>query len=357
MSRELICPHCGGLVPIDPLDLPPHPEPHPDAGRTVETVIPQTISTDDLRFDRDASGAEAGPRAAGGSSANGPSYSHHDPRATAPESPPLSPDPDRDHPAAAGAFPPLRLDPPGPPEPGASPARSEAGPEESRPTTPWTVVLLGSYASAMTLACAWLWWSRPGPSAAAPDTIAADSRPDLQGAGDPASAAIRPLPPGHVVALGQTLRLGSLEITPLEIATGRVDLEHIDPDGVPEYRYGGEGVLRLRLRLKNTSGDATFAPFEPRTLRQPDRGPPESFLETDDGGRAENYPLPLASEWSIVGQRFDPLPPGEAGETVIVSAEDALPRIDSSATWRFRIRTGPDDTALIGVRFGRGQVR
>ena len=40
MAREVVCPHCGLRLSIDPLD---EPLPSLDAARTIETIIPRNI--------------------------------------------------------------------------------------------------------------------------------------------------------------------------------------------------------------------------------------------------------------------------------------------------------------------------
>ena len=76
--------------------------------------------------------------------------------------------------------------------------------------------------------------------------------------------------------------------------------------------------MRVRLQLKNLSNDESFAPFDHELrARPPNGGMPEMFLETEGGGRVGPYPLAPESEWSIAGQSFAPLKPGQSAETVL----------------------------------------
>jgi hypothetical protein len=153
--------------------------------------------------------------------------------------------------------------------------------------------------------------------------------------------------------------VGSLEITALGLKEGRVILEQV-PSSVRRkkrsIRDGGKGALRLRVRLRNLSEDATFAPLDATFVREPDRGLPDSYLETGRGDFIDSYPLAAQSEWSIVGQTFPQLGPGESAETVVVSAPDAMEQVADPMTWRLRVRVGPDRAEVIGLRFARHEI-
>jgi hypothetical protein len=223
----------------------------------------------------------------------------------------------------------------------------------------WPVILLASYASAVTLALFWLILTGRvrGRDVPAPATIPTDSRPDLAHRDD-RSKALK-VPEDRLTSMGQPLRVGSLEITPLGLKVGRVTLEHVSSGDEPRTRAtrdGGKGVLRLRVRLRNLSKDATFAPLDATFVREPDRGLPDSYLETGRGEFIDAYPLAAQSEWSIVGQTFPQLGPGQSAETVVVSAPDAIERVADPMTWRLRFRVGPDRTEAIGLRFARHEI-
>jgi hypothetical protein len=361
MAREVVCPHCGLSLPIEPLD---EPLPSLDTARTVEMVLPGTVSTEEGGSRARVPGGLA-PDVIAGSLPNGRSFLESGPPPDPDhlEFPPVgSPDPDREPQAAPQesgsqlAFPAIQLDAP------AVPAAGSGSVEEllhDEPRTPWAMVLLGSYASAMTLACLWLWWNGRRPEPSLPDTIPADSRPDLETAIPAAAPAPVALPEDRITTLGVPLRIGAVEFTPLEVRVGQVELEHVGIEGQPEWRDGGPGALFLRVRLTNRSPDATFAPLEPAFVREPDRGRPESFLESPSGERIDTFPLPQASEWSIHGQTFRELRPGESFETVLVSAPESAARFAPEMTWRVRLRTGPEPgrTEFVGVCIRQGEVQ
>ena len=75
------------------------------------------------------------------------------------------------------------------------------------------------------------------------------------------------------------------------------------------------------------------------------------------GRRIELFPLAVESEWSIVGQDFRELGPGESMEALIVSAPDALGLKEEEMTWRVRLRTGINETDVLGVRIADREIR
>ena len=174
------------------------------------------------------------------------------------------------------------------------------------------------------------------------------------------SATLTPVPPiaaNHLASLGQPLRVGSLEVTPLSLQSHRVQLQHSLLDrGRRKSRDGGSGALVLRLRLRNMSNDAIFAPLDEAFIRERDHGLPESFIEVGQTGRIYIFPLAVHSEWSILGQTFPVLKPGETAETIVLSSAGALDQIADPMIWRLRLRTAVDQTEVIGVRFQKDEI-
>jgi hypothetical protein len=219
------------------------------------------------------------------------------------------------------------------------------------------MVLLASYASAITIALIWLVASgRVRLTHAMPPTIAADSRPDLGADGARALPSAERIPDDHLAALGQTLRLGSIEITPKGISAGPVALENLAQKGA-QLLPKGKNALSLHLLVKNVSSSLEITPFDRAFVRRPDRGLPESFIENGKGERIDPYAVAVESEITITGQSFQSLKPGESMETVVVSDDEARKRVADPMTWRFRIRTGADETQLVGVRFRADEIQ
>lgn len=251
-------------------------------------------------------------------------------------------------------------------------ADDEAHEEADAARSAWPIALLAGYASAMTLACGWLWWSQYRAGGANRDhaaswaaglanlETAAVSEGEDAGHRAGASCTVEPAEPiaeSLRVALGDSLRVEALEITPLNISSGMVELHRSRVDGRTERRSGGTGTLQLRLRLRNVSEDVIFAPLDEAFIREPDRRLPETFVEDASGTRVYAYRLPVSSEWSIAGQEFSTLRPGEEIETIVVSDTDAESRLNGPLTWRLRLRTAPESTAALGVTFDATEIR
>jgi hypothetical protein len=250
--------------------------------------------------------------------------------------------------------------------PQASPA-----PVPARHGLAWAI--LASYASAVTLGLGWVLWN--GPSRLGTDrgglspAIVTEARlPARQAPAGPRSRVVGPAPgpaltAERLIPLGETRRVGDLEITPLGIerASG-LEIENLGIDGSRNVRPAGENVLLLRLRLTNRSATTAFVPLSVEDVRLPDEGLPGAFLEDDGGNRVYPYPLPVQSDWGLVHQRLGELKPGESVDTFLASDEDAVRRLSARMTWRFRARTGlggdgEDDPRTLGVPFHRDEVR
>jgi hypothetical protein len=384
MPREIVCPRCGLLLPIDPFPGPLDPEAPPESHHTIETIIPGTHSDDEPdQNGRDKDGlARAAPPSSSGegepdvwlassSSAQVPALvaPGSDPSLEAfvaadpilselPHARPIAPE----VPAGSGEPPILELEGLAPSLGVISDDEGTAGTEPAEPVgRPWGPIVLASYASALTIALLWLFLSgriqRPKPPAI--DSTPFDSRPDLGPEGRRSRALIElpRIPNDRLVGLGQVLKVGQVELSPLEVSAAPVTLIRVGEDGDQQRRETEPGTLTLRLRLRNTSERATFAPLDPAFIREPDRGFPESFIETSRGERIFIYPLAIESEWSIEGQDFEELKPGESAEYTIVSEEQALARKAPAMTWRLRLRTASDRTDVVGVRFSQDEIR
>lgn len=350
MAVEIVCPTCGAHIPLDPPEPVEAPAP---VALTTEVVMPAThdgLADGHEPHEAALAGAAADPfldALAHGLGQPGPVDDLAEPLAAAPGWPSV-------------------LD--AEPTPGPSLATSvDDGPAAAsevreRPTR-WGTVLLGSYASAMTLACAWLLWEagrhHPESTTALEPPRAAVVRDEGPARADRSrkDEGPAPIPADRRTSLGKPLQVGDLEVTPLEVLRGPVRLVRDTPEGGRRHREGGDGALKLRLRLRNRSADTTFAPLDEAFVRDPDRGRPDSFVENGRDDRIYPYRLAIRSEWTIVGQPFRDLRPGEAFDTVIVSAPDARVPAGSSPTWRLRLRTGANRDDVIGVDFPADAIR
>jgi hypothetical protein len=224
------------------------------------------------------------------------------------------------------------------------------------PRMPWSRVLLLSYSSAITLALIWILatgrgWrgaeprTGPSPAPAAPLRTA-----ERDQAGQPP-----PIPPENLVNLGQPVQLGDLKITPLAVVA--IPLELIRSIEPSDYRREEEESLVLRLRLTNVSKRRSFVPLDAYLVRERGLRAYDPFLATAEGPNIRFYPLAIDSEWSIVGQEFPKLDPGDTTESIVATEPGSTHRLAGEMTWRVRLRTGVYRSDMLGVRFNKDQVR
>ncbi len=160
-----------------------------------------------------------------------------------------------------------------------------------------------------------------------------------------------------MISLGETVKRGVLEIKPLEIVETRVRLVHTILGGDDERRDEGEQALALKLLIRNASDDVELYPLDESLVRDHERALPDSFIESEDGERVYLYSLAPQSEWSIEGQDFRMLKPGESYEIELVTTPKALEKLKRPGVWRFRIRTDLEKTELMAVRFQPTNIR
>ncbi len=168
--------------------------------------------------------------------------------------------------------------------------------EAAAPRISWPLLLVSSYASALTLALGFILWTGRGLS-----------RLDF-------SPSSEPVP-------------GSTGPSPGRGASGT-----------------GEDLLPLP------------APIDPAIVRDPVPAVDQSFIEVPGGRRIAMFRLALESEWSIREQVFRSLKPGETVETVLVSEPVAMADLKGTMTWHVKLRTAPFRTDVLGVRFVAEQV-
>ena len=169
----------------------------------------------------------------------------------------------------------------------------------------------------------------------------------------------KPIPAELQIGLGKRLRIGALEIAPIEVRRDRVVLVHGKLGEDNDERAGGDRALHLKLRFRNISDSEFFAPLDEAFVRDPDGGMPDSFIEAGSNTRMYTFPLAIRSEWSIAGQEFRELRPGESFETIVVSAPDSSVKFpdDKPLIWRVRLRTGVAQTEVVGISFQMKDVK
>jgi hypothetical protein len=362
MSAENVCPHCGASLPNHEHSAPAEGPTHVD---------------DPIRDERDAPPVEL---LASGSNDEEFTANPFDSRSLAAQPDPIlgtfvtpasSPSreasaavadrPSRPHPDRRGAsdpapsFPSLNLGGGSKRVEPADRRDDEFDEEPPGARNSWGSILLISYASAITLALGWVLWRSPPAVKEVPSQ--ASTTESLPTGGRQAGLSRKvglpePIVAEHLVALKKPLQVGFLEVTPLEVRREKVTLQRTNLiSGKVDRRDGGKNALVLRMKLRNTSDDSVFAPLDQAFLREREKELLDSYLETGAGERVYPFPLAVESEWSIVGQEFGELRPGESRVVAIVSAPEAPGDDAGPFTWRVRLRSGIDRTDIIGVRW------
>jgi hypothetical protein len=241
----------------------------------------------------------------------------------------------------------------------AGPSADENAPAgEERPrAVPWPLLLTASYASAVTLALFWVLWtgrSLRGPESSGEPGPAADLSGPLESPRRASPSNFPPLPARNLAVLGQSIRLGEIELTARRVAYRPVELVRLG--GSSEDRRDSEPVLVLSLELSNRSRNESLTPLDVHLVRDADPGPDQPCLELKDGLVIPPYRLATESEWSIAGQDFPTLRPGESAETLVVTERLRLGDLSDPLLWRVKLRTGTFQTDVLGVRFSSRDI-
>lgn len=247
-----------------------------------------------------------------------------------------------------------------------------AGPQPSQTSAPrrsLAVVLLFSYASAVTLALIYLVLTRGS---------AEPQRHQLEDLRDPADeeGTVRiiqrsiDLPKGHTLRLRESRRFGNILVEPLRVTRGPIEFQHFSGNprkGPPPT----PPVLKLWLRLTNVSTDQEIAPLDglllyKRALNQQGQIVANAFVcraeNVREGEVVFTYPASPNSEWDMRGQHLGrKLKPGESIETFIPSDVEGLDQLEGELLWRFQLRkgyapTGRGVTTLIQVAFPAREI-
>lgn len=274
-----------------------------------------------------------------------------------------------------------------PPEPRGRPARPKSPKAPARASGIGNALTVGLllYAALMTAGVAWL--ALKPTKGAEPAKVGFEAIPDVMGdfekadrkspvsfrwMPDPAA----PLPASQRVAMGQTRKFGSLEVTPTMLEFRRLDVVRRPKDEKESVQPAGGLSLVLTLKLRNVSPDIVLYPNDPAFNRRfhektDDVRPYNSLTfnnqKTNWGGMIR-WPQAEDSESTYIkGQENDrkPLLPGEERETIVFSQPGAevhkLVESDRQkpVLWRVQLRNDllgsaarpVSTTTVIGVEF------
>jgi hypothetical protein len=177
------------------------------------------------------------------------------------------------------------------------------------------------------------------------------------------------------VPLGNTIRIGALDVTPERVERAKVVYCYTNRKTHDSSR---DETLQLTLRLHNVSPDQTFYPTDPafNPMWEEGKDKPYTFLEVGSerfyGGPLEWISGRRSTEY-IQGQEQDrqPLGPGEERTTLICSNPrfgkllSSVQKHNSTMLWRVRLRRGLVEvrnkemslSTVIGVQFSAADIR
>ncbi len=186
------------------------------------------------------------------------------------------------------------------------------------------------------------------------------------------------LPANLRVGLGESLRVGDLELTPLRVEQAVIGLTS-PGGGANTQRHKS---LVLHLRMKNVSENVAFKPTDPEFQRAWDAtrvsGMPYTFLEMGDrrfyGGPIRwtpDNPTGRRADVTLDGANLDrELRPGESMQTFVcthpeLKAADHVAKHAGKMLWRVQVRRGlvrvkdreVSATAVVGVEFTRDDIQ
>ena len=220
------------------------------------------------------------------------------------------------------------------------------------------LLLVGSYASAVTLALIYLLLAgRTHPLESLPDLKPPPKKGDVT-VSDYISP-VNDLPSGHVLKLGQSQRFGSLRLTPVKVTRGTVKFKPHSEQSALEL-FDTEPLLKLWLKFENVSNDQTFSPLDELLVfkrSKQNRGKKvfaNNFLAAT-GNRKQLksifrvYDLPTDGDFAMIGQKLNTeVSPGKTWQTFVPSEEDAV-ELKGDVVWRVHFRKGYHPASLRGV--------
>jgi hypothetical protein len=181
-----------------------------------------------------------------------------------------------------------------------------------------------------------------------------------------------PLPERLKVALGHSIQLGDVEVTPQKVELTRLKIRHPDLSVDPMPTES----LVLHLAFRNISQDVVFHPTDPyfeRRWKSAQDPKPYTFLEID-ARRLYGGPLPWSgmrrdARPALEGQAHQMLQPGEQVSTFVATDPDEpvdklVMNHRGDLLWRVQVRRGlvrvgereVPATAVIGVQFHAADI-
>jgi hypothetical protein len=219
-------------------------------------------------------------------------------------------------------------------------------------------ILVFSYASAVTLLCGYLIWTRPS-------TL---DLPDLEPPKVSSKKVVRLqylppeklVPPANVLKLGESRRFGSVLVTPIRVTRGPIEFQFYKPEA-GETRDAEGPVLKLHLRFDNVSQNQEFVPLDEQLVftKEPDRNDYGLFkannfvCNVDDRTKLARHVFVFdmpSKDWLVKDQHLDrELRPGESVETFVPTTPEQIETLKGELLWRVHFRKGYNPKSFRGV--------
>lgn len=214
------------------------------------------------------------------------------------------------------------------------------------------VLLLLSYASAITLGFAWLFFQS---LKSKESDYGLESLPDVAPLKKNVSLRLVPereeMPAGHDLEIGDSQRFGNIKVTVVKVTRGPMQFVHFS--GKPnKTRLPTAPVLKLWLKFQNVSKDQEIAPLDAHLLfaksgkdRFTWRGNQFVCREEDKANRDKRkvlaYDHVIQGEWDLANLPLNkPLKPGESREYYVPTCENDLETLTGDLLWRVHFRKG-----------------
>lgn len=210
------------------------------------------------------------------------------------------------------------------------------------------LMVLISYASAMTLGFGWLLYlirtGVGGGLEALPDPVPSKK------------VGFEWYPPrtvmtaGHTLGIGDTQRFGNIKVTVLKVTRGPIQFQHFTYK--KQARSPTFPVLKLWLRFENVSDDQEIAPLDDELLFRRQGTNYTEYKSSQFVCRADQktkakpkfviaYDHTIGSGWDLVGLPIDkPLAPHESREYYVPTCEQGLDELTGDLVWRVHVRKG-----------------
>ena len=253
--------------------------------------------------------------------------------------------------------------------PSTAPVAAPPAPSTSKSGPNLPMILLASYASAVTIALIFVLATRPS-GGVRNDQLESLPDPLDQDGKIPIYKRDAELPGGHTLHLKESQRFGNILVEPVKVTQQPLKFRHFSGES-KRSQPNSQPVLCLWLKFTNVSSDQEIAPLDgqllfKRVMNESGNLVANTFVcPTSDSARDSAvlpYPHPPHSEFDLVGQNLGiQLKPGDSVETFIPCDTEGMQSLQGELVWRIHMRkgyakSGHGVTTLVDVIFHRSEV-